>query len=127
MKKLLNLYSGMMAGIAAMMMHEYSMRLAQCPAGRAPDLCTAFDFWAGVFNKHSDRIQMCETIKAVGYDAGYEDGFNACTEYAVSYIRTSASTLKDLRGYRAADISAGMLSVANDLEEGCHEPGKVVI
>jgi hypothetical protein len=113
------------AAISAMMMAEYSAAMVGAPAGRVKDLVTAYDKWAERFKHATDYTKSHDLAKHLGYDDGFEDGWKTATEYAVAYIRSDASKLRDMRGYRAADISAGMLSVANDLEEGCHEPRKM--
>lgn len=127
MKTIKKLWYAHVAAISAMMMSEYSAAMVGAPACRIQDLVTAFDKWAARFKHATAAIKAFELARHLGYDDGFDDGWKSATEYAVAYIRSDASKLRDMRGYRAADISAGMLSVANDLEEGCHEPGKVVV
>lgn len=114
------------AAISAMMMTEYSAAMVGAPAERITDLVTAFDKWADRFKYATAFTKSNEFARHLGYDDGFEAGWNSATEHAVEYVRDAAAKLTDMRGYRASDISAGMLCAANDLEEGCHEPGKVV-
>lgn len=114
------------AAISAMMMAEYSAAMVGAPADRIQDLVSAYDKWADRFKYATAYTKAHELSRHLGYDDGFEDGWRSATDHAIAYIRNGAEKLKDMRGYRASDISAGMLSVANDLEEGCHEPGKVV-
>lgn len=112
-----NIINKIVAAVAERMMAIYGDALSTAPKEAVPALIQKFYYWEGVFKRHGTKSMSF----AVGYDDGYEAGANAEREAIVKYIRDSASKLRDLRGYRSSDIAAGMLSAANDIEEGCHD------